>query len=606
MPFASVHRPALGVSLLKAAAERIGISSKVHYFNLKFAEKIDLKFYDKISEGFLSHLSLIGELIFAGYTFGTDSCNRQTIEALSSRIFSLGYSRSMETEAILEIIKATEFVIDYLEQCASEILRDTPKLIGFSSTFYQNCASLSLSKVIKRQTDIPIIFGGANCEGEMGATLLKSVPWIDFVCSGEGDIAFIEFLQMFLNGGAKKKINGIITRDSNTFDAALTTPVTDLHSLPFPDFGDYFSAIRQNTIYNQLHPTLVLETSRGCWWGEKYQCTFCGLNGSTMKYRSKSIPRALEELESLIMAYGIKRFNVVDNIMDLKYIDNLFPEIYRRGIDVEFFYDTKSNLSKKQLSLMKQGGVNAIQPGIESLSDIILNIMKKGVTALQNIQLLKWCRSIGIIPYWNIIWGFPGEPEEEYDRMARIVPLLVHLNPPDVFIKVSLDRFSPYFLEPLQNGIMNVRPGMAYKYVYPFSEEDLHKIAYHFDFDYCDGRNPSSYVKNLREEINTWWKLWDGNSIPSLNMTQMSNMIMIADTRPCSVQRFHLLSNEEARIYEMCQDVHSLGVIFTKLQNEYPLLREDDIKNLLNVLVENKVMLCENAKYLSLAIPTKH
>ena len=53
--------------------------------------------------------------------------------------------------------------------------------------------------------------------------------------------------------------------------------------------------------------------------------------------------------------------------------------------------------------------------------------MKKGVTALQNIQVLKWCRELGIIPSWNIIWGFPGEPQDAYDEMVKVVSLLVHL-----------------------------------------------------------------------------------------------------------------------------------------------------------------------------------
>ena len=46
-------------------------------------------------------------------------------------------------------------------------------------------------------------------------------------------------------------------------------------------------------------PSVFVETSRGCWWGERMHCTFCGLNGATMAYRSKSAPRALAELTHL-------------------------------------------------------------------------------------------------------------------------------------------------------------------------------------------------------------------------------------------------------------------------------------------------------------------
>src|SRR4029079_12294060 len=74
--------------------------------------------------------------------------------------------------------------------------------------------------------------------------------------------------------------------------------------------------------------------------------------------------------------------------------------------------------------------VNRIQPGIESFSDPVLTLMRKGVTWLQNVQLLKWCKQFGVQPFWNVIWGFPGEPAAEYDRMARLVPHLTHLAAP--------------------------------------------------------------------------------------------------------------------------------------------------------------------------------
>ena len=71
--------------------------------------------------------------------------------------------------------------------------------------------------------------------------------------------------------------------------------------------------------------------------------------------------------------------------------------------------------------------------------------MGKGVTALQNIQLLKWCKELGITVSWNIIWGFPGEPAGEYARMAALVPHLTHLEPPEYAGPISLERFSPNY-----------------------------------------------------------------------------------------------------------------------------------------------------------------
>jgi ribosomal peptide maturation radical SAM protein 1 len=377
----------------------------------------------------------------------------------------------------------------------------------------------------------------------------------------------------------------------------------NMDNLPYPDFDDYFTAYDVSPIKKELQPSLVIETSRGCWWGEKYQCTFCGLNGSTMKYRSKTVDKVLRELQYLNMKYGRTRFQVVDNILDLNYIDKLFPKICDSGLKVELFYETKSNLSKKQLLLMKKGGVNEIQPGIESLSDIVLNIMKKGVSGLDNIQLLKWCREIDIIPYWNLIWGFPGEPPAAYYRMEEIVPLLVHLYPPSGFGKILLDRFSPYFMEPLQNGIVNVRPAVGYHYVYSLPDEHLCKIAYHFDFDYADGRVPSSYVKNFKENILQWKEMWNTERIPVLNMYHAEKLVMINDTRKCAVHDFHILSNETARIYDICDGVRSFQSILVAVKRDYPSLTENDVEESLYDLLDKKLMLCDKNRYLSLAVP---
>ena len=109
----------------------------------------------------------------------------------------------------------------------------------------------------------------------------------------------------------------------------------------------------------------------------------------------------------------------MDNILDLKYFKTLLPELARQGARVSLFYETKSNLKKDQVRLLRDAGVTMIQPGIESFSDEVLKLMKKGVSGLQNIQLLKWCKEIGVEPLWNFLLGFPGESPDEYQRDGR-------------------------------------------------------------------------------------------------------------------------------------------------------------------------------------------
>src|ERR1700675_1861719 len=69
LPFADVDRPAIGVSLLKAHADRLGFSSQIVYCNFDLAEAIGVELYNQISESLPSE-SLIGDWFFADLLFG--------------------------------------------------------------------------------------------------------------------------------------------------------------------------------------------------------------------------------------------------------------------------------------------------------------------------------------------------------------------------------------------------------------------------------------------------------------------------------------------------------------------------------------------------------
>ena len=111
-----------------------------------------------------------------------------------------------------------------------------------------------------------------------------------------------------------------------------------------------------------------------------------------MDFRAKSPTQVAAELEYLSSRYDTSRFRLVDNIIDMKYVDGLFGQLAQRHVDLDVFMETKSNLNKRQIQTLAQGGVKCMQPGIESLSQSQLKEMDKGVSPLQNIQCLKWMK----------------------------------------------------------------------------------------------------------------------------------------------------------------------------------------------------------------------
>src|SRR5262249_2140728 len=179
-------------------------------------------------------------------------------------------------------------------------------IVGFTTTFNQTMASLALARRLKeRFPGLCVVFGGANCEGEMGLQLHKSFPFVDFVFSGEADVSFPEFVHAQVNHRAVDGIKGVVSRRDGRSVAASLVPdrIQDLDPLPYPLYEDYFSQRGRDPDDDGQREVLV-ETSRGCWWGAKHHCTFCGLNGLAMAYRIKTPERALREITELATRYG--------------------------------------------------------------------------------------------------------------------------------------------------------------------------------------------------------------------------------------------------------------------------------------------------------------
>ena len=594
MPFSSANRPALGISLLQAGLRRKGIECDLHYFNLRFAARAGLKDFSQVAYGLIEE-SLAGEWVFRDEVFGKPSGRAEHyLEEIPLKKFSHLFNYS----SVMSMLKLRSEAHDFIEDCLQAKDWAGYTIVGFTSTFQQNLASLALAGRIKElHPHVLIAFGGSNCEGEMGIELHRRFPFLDLVCSGEGDLNFPEFVQRIAAGESPQDIHldGIITRRNRetVVPGNIVCPLEKLDELPIPSYDDHFEQLREYGLSDSVEAIVPLETSRGCWWGAKQHCTFCGLNGSTMSYRSKSPRRALDEIEELGRKYG-KVFHVADNIMDMKYLDTVIPELIERDAGYDFYYEVKVNLKKEHLRKLGQAGVVHLQPGIENLSTSVLKLMRKGCTFLQNIQFLKWTRQFGIAGVWNFLYGFPGEEPAAYQEVAAWVPALVHLRPPEVCCKVRFDRFSPYFTQSDRFHLRNRRTHAAYSYVYPFPEDDLARMAYYFEYDF-DGKDEiDAYAKPAVDLITAWQKA-DGAAVLEAHVEPEE--LLIIDTRfgKRSEYRLRVLERE---LYLYCDEARSLNSIM----GNFPQHSAESIQHSIDLFMANRLMASEGNSYLSLAV----
>ena len=171
--------------------------------------------------------------------------------------------------------------------------------------------------------------------------------------------------------------------------------------------------------------------------------------------------------------------------------------------------------------------------------------MRKGVTARQNVNLLRYARSVGMSVNWNFLYAFPGDRIDWYVETLKLVPLLRHLGPPTGVHHLSIDRFSPYFNQPEEFGIRNVRPMAAYNPVFP-PDAPLDQIAYHFVGEYrSESRENPEIIRALTQEVERWKDAWDKDVLPSLLVLEMvPGNFMLLDSRLKSGEEKILFINE--------------------------------------------------------------
>ena len=564
MPFGPLLSPSLGLSLLQPQVEARGLTCRVDYFTLPFAERIGEPLYSRITtENRAMSRAFVGEWIFSHALFDWDAAQdeRYLADVLMKPPSWLGRNPTRppapsQVRAILARATAPP------RSSTGAPNRSRPRSRGSSAS---PASSSSISPRWRWRSGSrrgcparSSCIGGANCEATMGVETVRQFPFVDAVVSGEADRS--SPISRCGSPAARRStgLPGVITQAMRRAPAVRPAPtapaVADLDALPYPDYTRLLRAVR-------AQPLRAAPGSRAC--SSKPRAAAGGASGCTApsaastarrwRYRSKSAPRALAELTHLARRrYPGCDIQVVDNILDLKYFKTLLPELAARKLGVSLFYETKSNLKKEQVRLLRDAGVTTIQPGIESFSDRVLKQMKKGVSGLQNIQLLKWCKEIGVHPIWNFLIGFPQESPEDYFEMAGLTPRVCHLPRPSGVSVIRLDRFSPNFTQAGQLGFTKLRPLPFYEFLYDLPEAARRNLAYYFSYEYKVPQNVARYADPLVRACHAWKTTWRNAELVSIDL---DDRLFVFDTRPRAASPISMLTGDDRELYLACDAI---------------------------------------------------
>jgi ribosomal peptide maturation radical SAM protein 1 len=601
MPFASLRLPSIQCGLLKSILVQAGYAVEVRYLNLRLALAIGVDLYGRLSER--RSRAFLCDWLAAADAFGPRADDLEYLQTVAQSD-PTRFGTSPE-----ELLRLRNQVIPaLLDAWANDKEWQRYAIVGFTCTFDQTVPSFALARRLKlRFPETKIVFGGATFDAETAAEYLEKLDYVDYIVVGEADRTLPALVSRIFRGQPADDLPGVATRARPEI-ATASQPFLELDTLPIPDYDEYFAEVdllRRKGATGLDDVGVVFQSARGCWWGEKHPCAFCGIDKGTIHYRSRTPQLVFDEIARQSQRYRTPSFVAADCMLDLRYIHTLFASLYASRKDFRILYEVKANLTREQLRACSLAGVRTLQAGVESLSTHLLALMDKGSNLLINLRLLKWARYYGINVAWNMLSGFPGEAPEDYRAQSRLVPFLTHLQPPNGVHVLALEKHGKYML----NGdahFRNTRPAAGYAFVFP-ETIDVSRIALYYDYDSVPNPELRVAVEGLKSAVKEWKSRWAGKLPPALAYQCGPEWAQVFDTRTPGAPKIISLAGKEAAAFEFCSETpRGLGAVVRHLQQLDPSIQPAWVRQLLSEWVEAGLIAEDGGSVLGLAMPTSY
>ena len=378
---------------------------------------------------------------------------------------------------------AKEFITahsDTIDQYIDQILRKPVSMVGFTTYFVSSLFSYEIARRIKkRQQDIIIVFGGPLCfKNAYEFRVFEECEAVDIICFGEAEEAIIKLADCIRDNKDYTQLDGFGFRLPNgEIDQGRDMPrIEDFENLPFADFSDF-------DLSQYTRKLLPMNSCRGC----VNRCAFCNESPYWGKYRSRSAKRIYDEI-----SFQLDLYPKIDNIWFIDSLINGNIKVMSEMCDFfiasprKFSWDAsaliRKELTDEMLIKMKASGCNSLHYGLESGSNHVLKLMRKGYNRLLAKDVLKRTLNAGIQINVNLIVGFPGETISDFMETLDMIR--------------QLRQFKNFTFKPPVNTCHLVKGSYVY-----FHYDEYHLDSNeHKDWLIKDGSNTPS-IRDHRQKL---------------------------------------------------------------------------------------------------------
>jgi radical SAM superfamily enzyme YgiQ (UPF0313 family) len=294
------------------------------------------------------------------------------------------------------------------EAIAERAAAFAPDLVGLHLKTLHVQPAYALAAALAARS-FALVAGGPHATIVPDEPLAHGFRW---VIRGEGEDALVELADAVEGKRAPAEIAGLSWIDrglprhnpARPFTTELDRLAPPLSALELFDPAWYGAA-------SVLPPAGIL-SSRGC----PAACTFCSNDVTGRRFRYRSARSVAAEVALLRDRYGLPGFSFFDDSFAVgrRRVRELCDAIASSGGPVWWSCTAHpAHLDRDVLADMQRAGCAGIDIGMESADPGMLVRIGKGVTVERVLDVLAWCRDLGIHSVVNLMFGWPDETDEE-------------------------------------------------------------------------------------------------------------------------------------------------------------------------------------------------